>query len=153
MHDALACIVGKTINITGTFYVPVIGTPIGVSREATISADLFKVKMTGGDGVSERPEAETKIETWEGDYVGLAADGVHHFGFQDETEADCFKVEYKKGPFTGPGGAQCSTLITARICPDDDCHIEAASWEVKCGVNPDGTGGTTRASGEWAVQP
>jgi hypothetical protein len=139
LPPALQCIVGKTINITGTYFLPTIagGGGISVGREAEISADMFKVKETGGDELAERPAEETKIDTWHGDYVGVTPDGTVGVGFNEETEIECFKVEYKRGPF---------------VCPHDPCHIEDATWTLTCGVNADGTGGSVKAHGEWSVQ-
>ena len=154
LPPALQCIVGKTINISGTYFLPAIagGGGISVGREAEISADLFKVKETGGDELAERPAEETKIGTWQGDYVGVTPDGTIGVGYNEETEIDCFKVEYKRGPFEGPGGAQCVMEVKAKICPHDPCHIEDATWTLTCGVNTDGTGGTVKAHGTWSVQ-
>lgn len=151
LPKALNCIVGKTINISGTYYVPLTGTGIDISRQAVISSDLFKVQETGGDELAERSSEETKIGTWEGDYISLTADGTHGHGFNDETMEDCFEVKYEKGPFTGPSGGQCSISISATIC-EDTCTIQDAKWELKCGVNADGSGGSVRAHGGWSVQ-
>lgn len=152
LSAVLDCIVGKTINITGTYFIPLTGTGIGVSREAVITADLFKVTATGGDELSERDSDETKIETWEGDFISLSPDGTHGHGYNEETLEDCYKVEYTKGPFEGPSGDQCTMSISARIC-EDTCTIEDATWELRCGVSPDGSGGAIKAHGTWSVAP
>lgn len=144
------CIVGKTINITGRYVLPL--GEITVGREAVISADLFKVKATGGDELAERDSDETKIETWEGNLIGLTLDGTNGYGYNDETLEDCYKVTYTKGPFEGPGGEQCSMFVEARIC-EVTCTIEDATWKLMCGVSADGSGGEVKAYGSWSVAP
>ncbi len=152
LSAVLDCVVGKRINITGTYYIPLTGTGIDVSREAVISADLFKVTPTGGDELNERGSDETKIETWEGNFIGLSPDGTRGYNYNDETLEDCYKVEYTKGPFEGPSGDQCTMSVSARICKDT-CTIENATWELKCGVSTDGSGGNIKANGSWSVAP
>lgn len=154
LSAVLDCIVGETINITGRYILPspFSGTEITVEREAVITADLFKVTPTGGDELAERDSDETKIETWEGDFIGHSSDGTRAYGYNDESEEDCYKVEYTKGPFEGPSGEQCSMFVEARIC-EVTCTIENATWKLMCGVSADGSGGEVKAYGSWSVAP
>lgn len=150
LPKALQCIVGKKIKIKGTYFIPVLGTPIDINREGSLDAAKFKVAKEGQDGLAEQTADTVKVETWEGDYVSIAPNGENYYGFQDETVEDCFEVTYQKGPFEGPGNKQCIMKMTATIC-EDTCTIKKPHWRLTCDVNADGSGGDTRADGSWEI--
>lgn len=142
---AMACILGKTVSVTGTYYTD-IGLPISVSREAEISEDLFKVKEEGGDELAEVDKDKSQVEKWWGDVFKISFDGRIGEG---SLEVDCFEVSYKRGPFPGPSG-NCMIEFKAIVC--EDCTIEDATWKLTCDVAADGTGGQPKATGTWSVQ-
>ena len=150
LPKALQCIVDKKIKVSGTYRHPMVPDGVEVNREAEISASLFKIKTTGTDELAERDASDTKIETWEGDYVGLTPDGENGYGYNEETKEDCYKVQYKKGPFDGPGG-RCVMEMTGRIC-EDTCTVENGQWKLTCGVDAQGNGGEAKAFGNWTLE-
>jgi len=141
---AIACIVGKTINVTGTYYTNTFAGPINIDRQADISADLFKVREEGGDELAE-VESEAEVAKWRGDQFEISSVGIEGEGVN---EVECFKVSYSRGPFPGPSG-NCKIVITAIVC--EDCEITEAAWILTCDLEADGTGGSTKASGAWSV--
>ncbi len=143
------CLLGKKIKLTGD-YLTSFGILITVDREATLTADLFKVNEDGQDELEERGKDKTKVENWEAPLLTVTDGGKNYYGYNDETEEVCHKVTYKRGPFDGPGG-QCSIVIEAIVC-EDTCTIKDATWKLKCGVKSDGTGGTDKAWGRWTVE-
>ena len=142
---AMACILGKTVSVTGTYYTD-IGLPISVSREAEISEDLFKVKEEGGDELAEVDKDKSQVEKWRGDVFDISFDGRMGEG---ALEVDCFEVSYTRGPFPGPSG---NCMIEFKATVYENCTIEDATWKLTCDVAADGTGGQVKASGTWSVQ-
>jgi len=141
---AMACIVGKTILVTGTYYTSV-GAAIDISRQADISADLFKVQEQGGDELARLESEDPEVAKWNGDQFSISSDGTTGVGI---TERYCYQVSYTRGPFPGPSG-NCKIEFTARVC--EDCTIEDAEWILTCDLADDGTG-TPKAKGTWSVQ-
>jgi hypothetical protein len=127
-----ACIVGKTIKISGVYGTST-GIAIDINREAQISEDLFKIKEQGED---ELPE-DSKITAWKGNLLEVVQDGTEGEGIT------------KSSLFAGPDGT-CVFEASARIC-EDSCTIEDAMWQLRCNVKPDGTGGSVKARGSWEV--
>ncbi len=142
---AMACILGKTVSVTGTYYTDV-GLPISVSREAEISEDLFKVKEEGGDELARLEEEDPEVAKWWGDVFDISFDGSIGDGIN---EVYCYQVSYTRGPFAGPSG-NCVIEFKAKVC--EDCTIEEPTWKLTCDVAADGTGGQVKASGTWSVQ-
>lgn len=145
LDKALACVLDKTLVITGTYYTS-IGAPIGVEREAQLTSALFKVATTGADELQERDSSETRVETWEADFLEPEFLGTEWVGGK---EVYCFELRYRRGPFAGPDG-QCTMYASGKIC--ENCNIENARWELKCGVDANGDGGKTKATGSWRVK-
>lgn len=145
-NKALKCIDGKTVIVKGTYFTD-LGVMIGIEREADISKNLFKVRTSGGDELAEMDKEKANVEKWEAHYSGASDSGTSGVGI---TEVYCFDIEYKRGPFEGPCGENCSIFVKARIC--EDCTIEDATWEIKCGVKEDGSGGKIKANGTWSIK-
>jgi hypothetical protein len=146
---ALDCIKGKKIKITGDYIHPISPVDLEINREADISKELFEFPEEGEDGLGKLPADETKVKNWKGDFVEVVPDGQRDYGFQDETEEDCYKLSFRRGPFEGPGG-RCTLTASVRIC-EDTCTIETGKWELKCDVDDDGKGGATKAWGNFEV--
>lgn len=142
-QSVLDCIVGKKVKFTGKYLL--LANEISINREADISINIFKVRKTGND---ELPE-EAKVDLWTGSAVSIDSDGTNPYGFNDESTEDCYKIKYKSKPFDGPSG-KCVFEIWARIC-EETCTITDAHWKLQCDVKPDGSGGSTKAWGDWSV--
>jgi len=141
----MACIIGKTVTITGDYFTS-LGAQWSINRTAEISADLFKVKEQGTDGLAEGEGEDPKVETWYADQLTVLPGERTGEGILEE---ECFDVSYTRGPFPGPSG-NCTLTVKATVC--DQCTIEDTSWELKCDVEADGSGGRIKARGTWSVQ-
>jgi hypothetical protein len=143
LEKALACVFDNTVTITGN-YQPSGGTMLGINREVKISSAMFKVAAEGQDELAEAGD-EARVENWEADFVRATKADIIGSGINEEL---CFQLEYRRGPFDGPGG-RCSLFAKGKIC--DQCTVKETSWELRCGVDEQGNGGEARATGSWGL--